>query len=496
MKKVAPYAVALSTLLATACGVSHGESFGYVTNSPLSTVNAATPTGYYEHAQQLDARVYPGLFIRDTHNQFVPNTDMGTAVASKDSSGNTSIYYTLSATYSDGQPLTCVDFLASYKLGYQPMYSHVRSLECTGLQNNFRVVMDPGYQWQALFGPGTIMPAHVLADAVGIDIDNLVLTLNEDTSAGSTGQWPRDPETGELVSEVDMLATLRQQWSSLFSLNNFSRENFPSYGPYTITAVDSMGDGRRITLEANPNYRGAAPAQSPLEVYSRGALPENNKDIFAADFDGTLSWLDRDKSNGDYAVTAAAGTMIESLVFDGQGLFADVNNRKALAACVDRDAVAAVSSEKSGVTVPAVTTRLIQQSTDSSSDSALPSPPSFSTQNLGEVRMGYYGDPERMEAMIESMKQSCAPSGTTIEIDNSNPDVILAAVDPATHFGYDISNPYSLRLAESQLWDSVLTIPLAAQPRLFAAQRGLCNFSTNTSASGLGWNMDRWQEDT
>lgn len=467
-----------SASVLTACGVTHGESFGYVTNSPLTTVNAATETGYYERVQQLSARVYPGIFLIDSHNQRVPNTDMGTASATTDNSGDISVTYNLTATYSDGEPFTCVDFLASKVLGYQPLTSQIDKLDCTSPTTQFTMTMRPGTgsRWQELFGAGTIMPAHILAAKAGLSMDQLIDELNDETA-----------DHGSLIN----------LWNSLFDLNNYDPATFVSYGPYVVTGVNAQGSGRRISLGINSHYHGEAPLESSIEVYSAGALPDSNKDIFAADSDATLSWLDRDKNSGDYALTAESGSLIDELIFTNttSGTFSDLSNRQALAACIDRDAVAKASGDAAGVKVSAVSSRLV------AADSALVGDvdtPQFQTKNLGTVRVASYGDSARMKAMIEAMNSSCSPTGTTIEASEDNPDVILAAVDPATQYPEIAtvdSYPYSLRAAENQLWASLPTIPLAAQPRVFAAQRGLCNFSTNTSTSGLGWNMDRWQEE-
>lgn len=76
-------------------------------------------------------------------------------------------------------------------------------------------------------------------------------------------------------------------------------------------------------------------------------------------------------------------------------------------------------------------------------------------------------------------------------------DAFLLAFNPAYCFPTvrgDVTDVENMVREEYQLWDEVATIPLAVQPRVFVTRKSLDNLVANTSMSGLGWNLDRWQE--
>ncbi|MDN5684302.1 MAG: hypothetical protein L0G90_10970, partial [Corynebacterium glyciniphilum] len=49
-----------------------------------------------------------------------------------------------------------------------------------------------------------------------------------------------------------------------------------------------------------------------------------------------------------------------------------------------------------------------------------------------------------------------------------------------------------LRDAENALADATSTVPLTAEPRSVAVDRGLSNVVDNPGETGMSWNMDRW----
>lgn len=477
IKKYAPHVAALFACALSACGVSHGDECGYVVNNPLITVNAATQQGYYSHAEQLAARVYPGVFIQGPQGEQVANSDFATAEYGYDGE-NPVVIYTITAQYSDYQPVTCVDFLASFVLGYQPLTQEIDRIECPEPTSTFRVYFKPntGQRWQYLFGPGTIMPAHILAQKANLDLPGLLAILNDDQADHSS------------------LITL---WNSIFNLDNFKEEDYPSYGPYRISNISEHNSARVVTLVRNDNYQGDSAVISPIIMYSQEAAPTRAGDIFAVDTDSSIDWLNQARSQ--YFVSTTSHALTEQLIFN-QGLFDSIDNRRALAGCIDADSVAQASASVSGVEVPVVSTRV---SPIDSSVAASISRPVYPTYALGDIRIAFYGDDQRMRAMIEAMDASCSSAGTHFIItdnqDLSQADIILAAVDSERQFpnmgNLDLMHLATLRAEEQRLWEELPTIPLAAQPRTFAFLRGFNNFSVNASSTGLGWNMDRWQED-
>ena len=76
-------------------------------------------------------------------------------------------------------------------------------------------------------------------------------------------------------------------------------------------------------------------------------------------------------------------------------------------------------------------------------------------------------------------------------------DALLAAVEPATEYGYvaaSLENQEGIRSAEEMLWQEVPTVPLSTQPRVFIIDGSVDNVVIGTTRSGIGWNMGRWSE--
>ena len=71
----------------------------------------------------------------------------------------------------------------------------------------------------------------------------------------------------------------------------------------------------------------------------------------------------------------------------------------------------------------------------------------------------------------------------------------MGPVDPLTEYSAadsSIKNSVQLKEQEEQLWESVPSIPVAAQPRAFIVHRDVEGVLPYTGVSGIGWNMDRW----
>ena len=114
--------------------------------------------------------------------------------------------------------------------------------------------------------------------------------------------------------------------------------------------------------------------------------------------------------------------------------------------------------------------------------------------------------------MVEKIAETCQSAGITVEdvsAENTsqymlNPDpetgmpaidAFLGPIDPLTEFSTvepRISNVEELNKAEAEQWQTVRTIPLAAQPKTFVVRNDVKHVVPYTGLSGIGWNMDRW----
>lgn len=494
------------------------EQFGYLVNSPLETTNAGSDVGVSTNAQLLSGRLYPAVFVPGPSGQMIPNTDL---VQTQVLPGaNRQVIYTLAeqARYSDGTPITCTDFLLHYKAGvmedlfdsHLPLTGQIERLDCNPGAKRFTVVFEAGEggRWRHLFGPGTVLPSHVIAERAGMTEAELVTALqNEDAAA---------------------LEEVARVWRDGFSLREFDPALQVSSGPFI---VDAVGEGGEVSLVRNDSYFGDHANLERLVVWPRGTDPAGLVEeggLRIADVpDSTPEWVDRDDPLNPYEIESGVGDLTDFLLLGEAGVFSWPDARQAFAACVDQRAVAAASSRVSGVEVPPVTVHAVAhhdpvryQLADITDPHLEVDVARASVLAGTTVRIGYVGPDERKAAMVEAIRASCEPAGITV-VDASaeggtladlsqvvvgqwgeqmvrpgSVDAVLTAVDPMAEADTALgrsSEVEELRETETRLWEQVPSIPLAAQPRTFVIDRAVGNVVVYTGLAGIGWNMDRWQ---
>lgn len=515
-----------STLVACGAGDSEDNAapsapvstdyFGYQAASRLVTTNAASAFGTATNAQVLSSRLYPAAFVPGPEGQIIPNTDLvKTEELPERADGLRQIRYTISekATYSDDIPVSCEDFLLAYTAGSMPgtfgsdlpvMASDVEDLQCAAGAKDFTLVLkkDKGGRWRHLFGPGTVLPSHVIAKQVGMSQEELVTALQS---------W--DPATVEPIADV---------WRFGFMLTKFDPATQVSYGPFVIDKVGSEGE---VVLKRNENYYGDPAALDTLVIWPANADSRTLKDTGALRIADSPSakpeWLDVSMDDNPYEVESHVGALTDTLTLSEEGLFADKSMRQAFAKCVDAAAMAKASSRVSGVDVPPVYLHTLSagdpiaaQLKSIGDAHAAVDVQGASAASGTTVRVGYQGPDERLAAMVAALKDACAPAGITIEDSSSDfmskayleldpdtgaptIDAFLGAVDPLSQYSSvdaRIGEVEALKKDELALWDSVPAIPVAAQPRTFVVDQSVEGVLPNTGASGIGWNMDRWRE--
>lgn len=521
-KRVVGIIALLSTVgLFAGCSTTKKEpevEFGYVAASPLLTSNAGSDLGVSSRAEALAGRLYPSVFVIGQRGQLIPNVDF--AVAQSLPGQTRQVAYTISKTakYSDGTEVTCVDFLLAYKAGamrdlfqsHIPLMEQVEKLECRPNGKQFTVFFKDrlGARWRHLFSPGTVLPAHAIAKKANISLEDLKTRLIENDEQG--------------LQEVARI------WRDGFKLDAFDSELQVASGPYRIERVDKEG---AVHLVRNEQFVGDETKLSRITVWPDGVNTKEKADaghIQIADLVGVsnIEWVDRDNPKNPFEVTPVIGDLNEVLVLGNRGVLETKEARQAFAACIDQKAVAVASSHKSGVHVPPMGTRLttsddpVNAQTMAISDAHIGVDIPRSEMLRGQtIRIGYRAPDERKRAMVEAIKRSCEPAGVTIhdasaegqylqdvmhvvrrgeseEVEGTI-DAVLLAIDPMLNYGMSDttgSNAEALRAAEEYLWDEVPTIPLSPQPRTFVVDRAVGNVVLNSSGSGIGWNMERWQE--
>lgn len=499
-------------------GAHEQQHFGYALNASLATTNAGSLLGVATDAALLSARLYPAVYVQGPSGQMIPNTDLATTQVLPGS--NRQVIYTINpdATYSDGQPVVCDDFLLAAKAGmmpsvfdsHVPLATQIERVDCTSGSKSATVVFkeDFGARWRYLFDQGILLPAHAIASKAGITLEELNRALQED--------------------DVAALEEPARIWAEGFQLSNFDPELQVSSGPYVITGVGEFGE---VTLGRNEYYSGDKATLEDAVVWPKGA------DIDAIATAGNLqiadigswenaAWVDRDDPLNPYDIVEEVGVLTEQLTLGSAGVFYGAEARQAFAACVDQAAVAAASSSVSGIEVPPVGVHSVRaqnpvvgQLGDLPASQMAVDIAKASMLAGATVRIGYDGPDERKGAMVEAIRASCEPAGITV-VDASQEavslrdlsrtvvsewgyeeyfegplDAVLRSVDPNREFETVNSlgsDPISTRQTEEQLWTDVPSIPLAAQPRVFVIDRTVGNVVVNTDLSGIGWNMDRW----
>jgi len=531
--------VAAATL--TGCSGSAASEIVYVVDGTIPTYNTNTVIGAASAGAQAFARTLTGFGYHGPDGQVVADRDFGTISVVGGAPLVLDYQIADNAVYSDGKPVTCDDLVLAwaaqsgrfggFDAATQAGYVDVANVECTPGQKKARVSFIPDrsvVDYTQLFAATTIMPSHVIADALSINVTEALL--------------------GNKPAQVEQIARL---WNSSWDLKPGLKpdelaKRFPSSGPYKI---QSVLDGGAVVLVANDRWWGAHAITRRITVWPQGAdiqdrVNHRNVDVLdvAAGSSGALATPD----NYQRADSPSAG--IEQLIFSFEGPLALTRERRALALCTPRDTIARDAG------VPIANSRLSPATDDAvaQADGAAEAGP-FGKADPGAardalngkplaVRVGYQGPNARLAATVGAIAASCAPAGikvSNVTLDSSGPqalrdgkiDVLLASTGGATGSGssgtsamdaYDLhsgngnnlsgyANPQvdgiigalavsadpaeRVRLlAEGApvLWADMPTLPLYRQQRTLLMSKKMYAVSRNPTRWGAGWNMDRW----
>src|SRR6201991_1303647 len=212
----------------SACSGSHAETIDYAVDGTLVTYNTNTVVGAASGGPQAFSRVLTGFNYHGPDGQLVGDHDFGTiAVVGR---APLVLDYVISdkAVYSDGKPVTCDDLVLAwasqsgrfpgFQAANQAGYREIVSVDCAPGQKRARVSFAPdrGFSdFGQLFAATSMMPSHVLADELGIDVTSAI--LNNDGPS------------------IDRIA---QAWNTTWDLKpDADLKLFPSSGPYKLESV-------------------------------------------------------------------------------------------------------------------------------------------------------------------------------------------------------------------------------------------------------------------
>lgn len=260
--------------------------------------------------------------------------------------------------------------------------------------------------------------------------------------------------------------------------------------------------------ESMPSSEANKPATNDNEGFPAFSVPHDGGSSASA----SRLTVDLEK----YGVMTMLSRRIDSLIPADHGVMASKRMRGAVSQCIDRAAVAEASSAHSSMKVPAYGLRLTpptSSSFDAVSDIALQrgnydTAAARKAAKSSTIRLSYDHTNGRYVAMANAIRESCQESGITVDdvstdhVDSTaltdRADVFLQAVDPTTYFSTSTFVGGTIderRQAEEELWDSMPTIPLSAEPRAVVVHNAVSNLVPSTSNVGVGWNMDRWKKD-
>jgi peptide/nickel transport system substrate-binding protein len=531
--------VAASVL--TACSGSAASQIDYVVDGPLSTYNTNTVVGAASAGAQAFARTLTGFSYHGPDGQIVADHDFGTISVVGGSPLVLDYQIADNAVYSDGKPVTCDDIVLAwaaqsgrfpdFNAATQGGYLDIANVECMPGQKKARVSFIPDrgvVDYNQLFTATSLMPSHVIADQLNVDVTAALLSNN-----------------------APLVAQIAKLWNTMWDLKpglkpDDALKRFPSSGPYKI---ESVLDGGAVVLVANDRWWGPKAITKRITVWPQGPDIQdrvNNRSVDVVDVasgsSGTLTTPD------NYERTEAPSAGIEQVIFAPQGPLSQPKARRAFALCTPRDTLAHDAG------APIANSRLDPATDDAvtAGDGAAEAGP-FSKADPGAardalggapltVRIGYQGPNARLAVNVGVITKSCAAAGitvTNVSLDTSGPqalkdgkiDALLASTGGATGSGstgssamdaYDLhsgngnnlsgyANPQidsiigalavsadpaeRVRLLSEGapiLWGDMPTLPLYRQQRTLLMSKKMYAVSKNPTRWGAGWNMDRW----
>ena len=540
-RRTAVSLVAVLTVLAptvlAGCSADAAQQVNYAVDGVLSSYNTNTVAGAASAGPQAFARVLTGFSFHGPDGQVLSDGDFGSVSVVGREPLILDYQIADNAVYSDGKPLTCDDIVLTWAAhsgrfpGFDAAsrggYLDIAGIECQPGTKKARVNYLPSrsvVDYAQLFTATSIMPSHVIGDALGVDV-----------TAGI--------QSGDPVA----VARIAEAWNTIWDLKvDSDLTRFPSSGPFKIDSVLPEG---AVTLVANDRWWGARPAIQRVTVWPRGIDVQdriNNGSFQVVDVadgsSGTLTTPD------DYQRSDIPSGGIEQLIFAAAGPLAAPPARRAVALCTPREVIAANARQ------PVANARLNPVSDDAYS--RLESGPLSDQYNPGNadaarvalegqtlsVRIGYRGPNPRLAATIGAITRSCGAAGIIV-VDASSDvvgpqalrdgqlDALLASTGGATGSGstgssaldaYTLfagngnnlpgySNPQidgiisSLAVTTDPkeqarllgdgapiLWVDMPTLPLYRQQRTVIAAKSMFAVQANPTKWGAGWNMDRW----
>src|SRR6201997_4033248 len=173
----------------SACSGSAAGQIDYIVDGALATYNSNTVTGAASAGAQAFARTLTGFGYHGPDGQIVADRDFGTISMVGGSPLVLDYQIADNAVYSDGKPITCDDLVLAwaaqsgrfpgFDAASQAGYVDVTAIDCQPGQKKDRVAFYTDRNisdYNQLFAATTMMPSHVIADELGIDVTGALMS--------------------------------------------------------------------------------------------------------------------------------------------------------------------------------------------------------------------------------------------------------------------------------------------------------------------------------
>ena len=501
-------------------------------------------------------QVLRGFWYFGPDGERVPDEEFGTFA--EESSNPLTVKYTFAdnAVWSDGEPIDCDDAVLAWaaNVGRWPTgkrdqytgakltafssftpaaWSGVSMPHCADGDKSFTVTFDRLFaDWSMLFGPGTILPAHIVEKRSGVP--DLISAVKAGKSA-TLQKIGRFYNTG---------------W--VFRPGRYDTAIAPSAGPYQVA---SWKAGDAITLEPNPKWWGPPPAARRIVVK---VIPEDEQ--ARALVDGKVQVIDPTPTEAMLKTLAAApeaakvsshdSFVWEHLDLNYDGPFASRAVREAFAQCVPRQQIVDDLIKPVNPQAQVLQSRFRLPFQDGYQQTSATGGQQYATADVAGARkilktakklgtridLAYLIPDLRREAEVKLIQKSCDKAGFKVlnkgsytffssELKRGDFDAALyawtsSAVLTQTYSIYvsNGSQNYNnfhdknadlllkrlsseldpdrqkalLTQLDTALWNDVATLPLFVFPAMLATGPKIQGVQYNPSWSGATWNAQTW----
>ena len=386
--------------------------------------------------------------------------------------------------------------------------------------------------WALLFGPGTILPAHIVEKQSGVkDVIAAVKSNNTKT----------------MIKIGDVYDSL---W--VFKAGQYRTEISPSAGPYQVSSWQA---GQSITLKPNPRWWGAAPKASTLTIRF---IPQDKQvealrsgKVQVIDPPPTTELLAQLTENGSPGtVTTYDSFTWEHLDFNFKSAFKSDALRQAFAKCVPRQQIVDNLIKPQNENAQILESRFLLPFQPGYAQVKAQGGQTYDKVDIAgakkilqaqgkvgmKVRIAYQTPNSRRKAEVDLIRSFCNQAGFKVVdagtdtffnevLDRGDFDVALfawtgsplvtqsyatylthgsqnkgdysnPAVDQMLKQLYSELNPKSRLDLEGRLdaaiWSDLATMPLFAFPALLATAPNVGSIRYNPSWSGVTYNADDW----